>query len=358
MSTIDKLLSKHHDLDFAIRDRRGRVFYSDWDCEHPFVNEYLNGMPVDLSPESDVHKYRFFEDEHGVISSISKFHAKVEGHSYDNDTLVAGDGSTSLISAYCIWLLDQSVTELLYVPPMYYNLYYFTQVLGIKVRPVAAVHPFEDGFSLKLPDRKSYLVLTDPAWYAGISVQEDVVEQIRVWQQKTGSEVFVDGSFQYTRWDGTLREATARLDPDLTMRLICPSKTVALHGFRFSYLLLPKRCRNDIRYIYANTHGPTAAHNTRFAQHVMDLLGSDDSNGKLTSYIGSCYKSLIDKRVLRSAFEPDCGYFVFAKLTSDAGPEKRILMDGDFFEQPRHKSYYRINLLAPDTQKHLLNLNG
>jgi aspartate/methionine/tyrosine aminotransferase len=202
---------------------------------------------------------------------------------------------------------------------------------------------------MHLPDKKSVLVVCDPIWYSGTILPEEVVDELCLWQKKTGSIVFVDGSFQYMRWGGIHRELTSKLDYELTFRLICPTKALAIHGFRFSYLIMPQNYRDAIRYIFANTHGPTTAHNLRFAKCAMSLLTNGDSNRQLLRYIEKTYHKLVDMGYITTNIEPNSGYFMFAKLLIPEPKNIRhLVMDGVFFEQERYPDYVRINLLAPD----------
>jgi len=358
MNSFETLLRKHHELDFAIRDRKGRVFYSDWDCVHPMIDTYLDDINESISESKELHLYKFYEDCNEISEKISAFHRKEEQLDYDNTNLLAGDGSTPLISSFCIWLYQNNITEVFYVPPLYYTFYYFGKIFGITLRPVSNRHPFEEGFQLKLPMKQCTLILTDPIWYAGISLQPSLIETIAKWQQKTGSFIFIDGSFQYSRWKGLHKELTATFDPEKTVRLICPTKALAIHGFRFSYLLLPGRIRDDIRYIFANTHGATTAHNLLFAIKSMDILLSKKSNFDLMKYICDRYQFLLDEGWIESELIPDSGYFIFGKPTKKALRYPQILMDGDFFEQTRYHDYIRFNLLAPDMQQYVYNSNN
>lgn len=344
------LLAKHHELDFVIRSDHSKLFLSDWNCEHPFVEHFLNGMPAAASEPERAAPYMFYEDDQHIVSLVAKFHKEYEGVNLDNRTLLVGDGSTPFISAFCEWAFEQGVTEFYYIPPLYYNFYYFSKLFGIPVRPVASRHPFEVDFFLQLPRKRVLLILCDPVWYSGTAFRAEVVEDIRNWQESTGSLIFVDGSFQYMKWGGSKGECTSQLLPDLTFRLVCPTKQVAIHGYRFSYLIVPAYARNQIRYIYANTHGATTADNIVFANTVMERLVEPEGNAKVIQHIVSVYTLLTNSRLLVDFIQPDCGYFMFAKTAS---PDRILPMDGDFFEQPRFRDFGRINLLAPATKKWL-----
>ncbi len=353
MNPFETLLRKHHELDFAIRDKKGKVFYSDWDCVHPLVDLYLGGIDGSISNGSELHLYKFYEDCDEINEKISAFHKKEEQLSYDSANLLAGDGSTPLISSFCIWLYQQGVKEIFYVPPLYYTFYYFGKLFGFTFRPISDRHPFEKGFQFNLPNKRCILIITDPIWYAGITLQSNLIKAVANWQKRTGSFIFVDGSFQYSHWEGSHQELTSILDPEETARLICPTKTLAIHGFRFSYLLLPRGIRDELRYIFANTHGPTTAHNLLFAVRSMDILLSKKSNSELMSYICGKYQFLLTNGWIESELNPNSGYFVFARPTEKTLRYPQISMDGEFFEQTRYRDYMRFNLLAPDMQRYV-----
>jgi len=353
MDSFDLLLSKHHDLDFAIRDRKGKIFYSDWNCSHPFVDAYLQDVDERLTKESDIHLYKFYEDADDVVSLISKFHLDNEQLSYSNECILAGDGSTPLISSFCIWLYEQGVREIFYVPPLYYTFYYFAKLFGFTLRPISDRHSFEKDFQYNLPKKHCYLIVTDPIWYAGIRHKKEFIYDLMQWQLKTESFIFVDGSFQYCHWDGRHNELTACFAPERTARLICPTKTLAIHGFRFSYLLLPTWMRNNIRYIFSNSHGATTAHSIRFAEQAMKILNSKSSNSELMKYIENRYQFLLNDGWIKNQFKPDSGYFIFAEPTEKSLVYPQLSMGGDFFDQSRYKKYVRFNLLAPDMYKYI-----
>jgi hypothetical protein len=101
-----------------------------------------------------------------------------------------------------------------------------------------------------------------------------LVTAIRKWQKNTNSTVFVDGSFQYSRWNGVKREATASLDPMLTVRLICPTKIVAAHGFRFSYALLPSSLLEEYKHIYSNIFGSASLESIAFGRAAAKIMSA------------------------------------------------------------------------------------
>jgi aspartate/methionine/tyrosine aminotransferase len=179
-------------------------------------------------------------------------------------------------------------------------------------------------------------------------VHERQIERIARWQRRTGSLVLVDGTFQYARWDrGSRREPTSRLEPDRTFRIVCPTKSLAVHGTRFAYLLLPPQHRQSLRYACANITGATSAANERFALRIMEVLDSDESNDALVAHIQSERHRLLESGVIRSeAAPPEAGYYTFAVL-NDESMKEAIVMDQRFFGLHDLVAHVRVNLLYP-----------
>lgn len=175
---------------------------------------------------------------------------------------------------------------------------------------------------------------------------EEVIHKIREWQKKTGSVVFVDGSFQYTKWNQPHFEHTASLDHDLTFRVVCPTKALAIHGYRFSYAIVPETERELFTYLYENMCGSTPLRNLLFAQQAMTVLGSNTSNKKILNEIEMSFNLLMKRGAITPVGTPDCGYFIFAKLKESM--RNIIAMDESYFELSGYPEYVRVNLIAPN----------
>src|ERR1043165_2127107 len=113
----------------------------------------------------------------------------------------AASGGASILFAFSYWLTRNDIDEVYYIPPIYFTLLNSLRQFRIRARALSGYHCFEREFHLTLPAKKTVLVLADPVWYAGIRVPQNVIQEIAAWQEMTGSLVFVDGSFQYMRWD-------------------------------------------------------------------------------------------------------------------------------------------------------------
>ena len=226
------------------------------------------------------------------------------------------------------------------------SLHFAMRLFGIRSRQVSARHAFEEDFKMNLPDKRTFLFLTDPVWYAGVPVPKHVLDHIGIWQERTGSTVLVDGSFQYMPWNKTAFEATAHLDPSKTIRLISPSKSLCVAGYRFAYLLGPSDLRSKISHTYTNIYASASADTVAFGHEAIRAMEKREITNKLTDVIRFRHQRLRNQGKIESGLSPTCGYFVFEKLKYHL-PSGYVRMGGEFFDQPRYPGYARINLLSP-----------
>ena len=342
MDDLKFLVEKHRELDLLIEKQKNKkTFISDWDCNHPFYREHFKNLKV---KEKQISRYNYVRGEDDLTKLISKFHHLNGESKYSLDEILTSHGSTSLISAFFIWLRMEKVKYIYYIPPMYFTFHFFARINNIALRPITKEQLFEKSITLNLPKQKSIIVLTDPVWYAGCSIPEKTIDKIVKWQKATQSLVFIDGSFQYFKWDESKHESTSAFDKDLTFRLICPSKSIATHGFRFSYLLLPNRLYDSFDFILDNLNGSSNLYDISFAKKNMELLISKKSNNELIRYTRKIFLELFENEIISSTIDHNCGYFIFAKLNKKI--KKIHSMDGKYFEQEKYKDYIRINLLS------------
>jgi hypothetical protein len=320
---------------------RGRML-SGWQCENPFVATLLGEVRT-RAANIDFREYTYFDADEALAAGIQSLHRQLDGTL--PPAALAGAGASPLIATFIAWLAETGVTTAHYIPPLYHTLPAGLARYGIEMIPVAAVHSYEPAFALDLPDARSVLLLTDPVWYAGVAVPADAIEQIRAWQERTGSTVFVDGSLQYLGWDRARKEASAGLLPDLTFRLISPCKQLAINGYRFAYLLLPAAAEPRLAWIGANLCGPASAESVAFAHIALDAISEGGISAALTERASSRYGSLMESGKAEAGPLPDRGYYTFVRLApqNPGGPE----MDGRYFEQPRYPGYSKVNLLSP-----------
>lgn len=337
------IIEKHRALDFALKENREH-FISDWNGDHPFVESYLGPDLLALKLERPLPSgYLYFDDEVSVLNAIGSFHLNLEGLELSRDHIVAGCGSSSMLVAFSLWLLQQGYEEVFYLPPLYYTLHYFLRMLNIRSRPVSGRQVFEPGSVLNLPEKRTVLLMCDPVWYVGRSVPLDKILKIAEWQRRTRSLVFVDGSFQYMQWGDVRREQTSILDPELTFRLISPTKSLAIPFFRFAYLLHPSEFHDDFVFLYESLVGGATISDILFARRSLSILASNTNNRELCLFLQSTFDQLVERQILHTKILPECGYFVFAI------PKVRLpsqVMDQDYFELKNYPEHARINLMA------------
>ena len=347
-NSLAYLIEKHHLLDESLRDERDH-FVSDWNGAHPFVKKFLGRTlrraTADLDPL--LSQYIYFDEQPLVLKAVCHLHSKLDGLNLSNDNVVAGPGASSVLVLLSLWLLHRGYTEVFYIPPLYYTLHYFLKLLGIRLRPVSGRHVFESRAMLNLPARhRSVLLLCDPIWYAGRRVPLPVMCAIRDWQRKTESLVLIDGSFQYMQWDGTRKEYSSLLDPELTFRLISPTKSLAIPSFRFAYLLHPKAFHKQLVFLYENIVGGSNALDLAFAHRALEVLTSDEANRPLTMFLERTYQCLTDRGLFKTEIAPDCGYFVFG-IPGFRLPNQ-VAMNEEYFELRGYSNYVRVNLMLAD----------
>jgi histidinol-phosphate/aromatic aminotransferase/cobyric acid decarboxylase-like protein len=337
------MLRRHAQLEELQGDGDSGNFLSGWQCENPFVGELSEQLAQGRALLSG-STYHYIENDAQIAKGLMAFHEEVDGRTPAG--LFAGEGATALISTTCAWLQEKGTTEVFYIPPLYFTAHSMLRLLRIRARPISGRHAYEDGFTINLPEETSVLFLSDPVWYAGIPLQEDLVDTIAAWQRKTGSFVIVDGSFQYMKWDCSTHEPTSRLDPDRTIRIICPTKSLAMHGLRFAYATLPKKIRPKFAHTYANLYGSSSAENLAFARLATKELSNRRITNSLVGLIADRHARLRSEGKIAADWQPSSGYFIFEKIMT-GGAKRRPLMDGTYFEQKRYPNHRRINLLSP-----------
>jgi aspartate/methionine/tyrosine aminotransferase len=341
--TLLDLVEKHQLLDDAIREDR-KHFVSDWNGTHPFVSEFLGPEILTRAVVTpDQARYLYFDEELDVLDAVRKLHETREGLSLSRENVLAGPGSSSLLTALCLWILHQGYREVYYIPPLYYTLHYFLRMLTVRPRPVTGKHAFEIGAALNLPAKKALLLLCDPIWFAGRRVPPQMMETIANWQRDTGSSVIIDGSFQFMQWENGGMECSSILDPELTFRVISPTKSLAIPCFRFAYLLHPAWSHRELLFLYENTVGGATVGDVAFARRSLQVLRSDESNHRFTNYLKDNFELLIAKDVIHTRIVPDCGYFVFAVPRREL--PRQIVMDQEYFELEGYPDHVRINLM-------------
>lgn len=330
-------------LDAERRLPGARPFISDYHGGHPFVHDYLGSLAsCPLASLGDVTSYAALDEDQRLRARIADFHQRYDGVDYARSQILAAAGSSMLLGTFCAWLAFAGYSHVHYLPPIYYKFAYLFKQFGIDPVPVSDLHAFQPDVALRLPEHRSLLVLTDPVWYAGRRVPPEVLDAIREWQLATGSLVFVDGTFQYMRWDGTRGEESARLVAGQTLRMVCPTKFLSLHGYRCAWLLVPERLRDQLAELQLNLHGEVSLADRLFAHRACDVM-LDGGNHQLLRHAQRNYRRLLDSGAVSEHIEVETGYFLFARPRV---PRERFLSMGqDFFELSGYPEHVRINLL-------------
>jgi aspartate/methionine/tyrosine aminotransferase len=340
------LLRRHTELAELYDDGNNGNFLSGWQCVNPWSATIIERIAQSRAA-IDASAYQSLNDDCSTHDRLRRFHNAVDH--LTPEAIFCGEGSSSISFSFCAWLKQNDIAEVFYIPPLYFALHFSLRFFGIHARPISGRQAYDSRFGMNLPPERGILLFSDPIWYAGIPLDDAVVDDIAKWQRRTGSLIFVDGSFQYMRWDGLLREATARLDPLLTMRLICPSKALAMHGYRFAYATLPATLRVDLVQLYTYIYGSDSADSVAFARIAADELENGRNARSLTKLVAERHRHLRDRRLIGATWQASCGYFVFERINVSL-PTEMVLMDGSYFEQRRYKDHYRINLLSPSIE--------
>lgn len=330
-------------LDAERRLPGARPFISDYHGGHPFVDDYLGSLATSpLAGLGDVTRYAAIDEDWRLRTKIALFHHRYDGADYSWNQVLAGAGSSMLLGTFCTWLMLAGYSQVHYLPPVYYKFAYLFKQYNIEPVPVSDLHAFQSNFELRLPKRRTLLVLSDPIWYAGRKLPCEVLDAIRAWQLDTGSLVFVDGTFQYMQWDGTPAEVSAQLPPDQTLRMVCPTKFLSLHGYRCAWLLVPEQLRDKLAELHLNLHGEASLADRLFSHRACDVM-LEGGNHKLLHYVQRNYQRLLDKGAVDGNFDVETGYFLFARPRT---PRVCFLSMGqDFFELSGYPDHVRINLL-------------
>ncbi|MFI9366193.1 aminotransferase class I/II-fold pyridoxal phosphate-dependent enzyme [Kitasatospora sp. NPDC053057] len=341
--SLFRMLERHEWIEAERLRPKGRVFVSDYNGAHPFVERYL-GELADLAPHrlADVTRYSALDEDAALRSKIGRMHSRLDGAAYEAQNVLPAGGSSSLLATFVTWLLVNGHRRIHYLPPVYYKLAYLLREFGITPVPAARTHAHQDDFELELPAERTILVLTDPVWYAGRRVPAHVLQAVAAWQQATGSLVFVDGTFQYMPWDGCLGEASARLPAEQTLRLVCPTKYLSIHGYRAAHLLVPTALRRPLADLHINLHGDVAVSDRLFAHRAADLM-LEGGNADLVGHIRDNHRALTASGALAAEVPAECGFFLFARPR--AALDRFLAMDAEFFELGGHEGHVRINLL-------------
>jgi len=341
---ISCLNSKFESIAFDFGDGDDGDFLSGWQCENPFVEEFILRVKKN-SDNFDPTKYSYYDTHDDLIKNIHSHHKNIDIN--PPESVICGCGSTSLLTAVAAYLAGAGITRVYYIPPIYLTLHTALHRFNIETIAVSNKHPYEDDFTLNLPKVKNaFLLLTDPIWIAGVPMHKEHIDEICKWQNEYDTTIFVDGSLQYMPWDDNRYELTSLFNPAQTIRLVCPSKQLCVHGYRFSYMLVPSSISRKLNWTYTSLFGPAPIDSISFGQKAIQAVIEGDIPKQLSYFIKSRFELLISEQAIEPLITPQCGYFIFAKVLKSL-PENYLLLDGSFFGKEDMSDYNKLNLLSP-----------
>jgi aspartate/methionine/tyrosine aminotransferase len=338
------LNAKFERLAFDLHDGDDGDFLSGWQCQNPFVSRFLSNVRQ-RAETLDHRRYSYFDAHSELGQSILDHHTCLDG--VRPEAVLCGCGTTSLLFTWATYLHSIGVSRVYYLPPLYITLHTALDRYGIRTIPLTARQPYEPSYDFELPDEPgATLLLTDPVWYAGVTIPPHFISRVAEWQRRVSATVFVDGTLQYLPWGDKRGEGTAALDSELTFRLVCPSKQLCVHGYRFSYMLLPSAHFRGLAWTYTNLFGPAPADSIAFAYEAMAALREATIPNQLMTLVSRRYRHLLGINAIASDLSPTCGYFVFVQVRAPL-PVGYVLLDGAYFDQHEYAGYTKLNLLSP-----------
>jgi histidinol-phosphate/aromatic aminotransferase/cobyric acid decarboxylase-like protein len=340
---VAALLARRRAMEIERGDGDSGYFLFGWQCENPYAEPLLK-CTEERAKSLDRVKYSYLEDNKSLAQAISDMH-EAFGEQRPS-SVFSGAGAISVIFAFAAFVKNRGIEEIYYVPPLYFSFHAALRLLGLRARPISSHHAFEAEFKMNLPNKQTVLIVTDPIWYAGQPVPSSVVPEIIAWQRRTESVVFVDGSFQYMRWDKTVTELSASFDPRWTMRLVSPTKSLAVSGYRFAYCHMPAEWWDDFAHVYTNIYGSANTDSIAFGLEAISAMKFRNITNRLVELISCRHRDLRRRRAIESSIGPISGFFAFEKILARL-PDGYLIMGGEYFDQPRFPGYARLNLLSP-----------
>lgn len=334
-------------------DKNKINFLSEWLFDKK-IHQYtfFEKNPFRVSPNVPI-QYAFPDTNRELNTGIERFHIE-EGLSQGSFTVFIGEGSTPMIATIVLLAQKMNFSKIYSIFPLYFTIHKMCDVLDMDI--IACNDDFGcfNSVNLNLPKKKSFLFITDPIWSIGKHNCSEVFNQLAKWQRKTNSIIFVDGSFSYMDWrTSDKREPSVDLDPNLTLRLVCPTKTLCLHGLRFSYLLCPNDFAKEVARISIANTGSSCYFGHLQRKRIFDKMIEKKPN-PVGLFAADRYQK-IERCFFKNNIKhivPDCGFFMFANL--DDILKKKKLRDKYYWLNntaidvlnPKYNGYAKINLIA------------
>lgn len=312
-------------------------FLSEWffdESIHDFTN--FTKKPLEF-PLKIPTQYSFPDSDRELRKKAIEFHVS-EGLEEGTFKIMETEGSTPMISSLLLFAKKEGFNKIYGITPLYFTIYKICDCLGLEVEECNLDLTYDRCEGLNLPNKKSFLIITDPIWVIGRHHCLDVFKKLKLWQEKTGSIIFVDGSFSYMDWDKEdKKEPSTILNPEKTFRLVCPTKTLGLNGLRYSYLICPNEFSREMNEITCANIGASCFFSNSLRKRMFEEMIK-----KRTNPIGDfCSKRFgkIEKKLKKHKIpyiKPNCGFFFYADIE-------------DFFKKKGiDKKYFWLNNLAVD----------
>ncbi|GEM_PF-2045840 len=297
-----------------VYDSSGIVFLSEWFFDEK-VHEYT-GLNNSFFQFDDTipTQYNFPDSNQSLNEAIKEFHIK-EGFSCNNSEIFITEGSTPMIASMVIFAKTYGFERIYSISPLYFNIFKVADLIDIPITPINRTLTVCNE-ELELPSEKSILFITDPIWSIGQHHPYPIMDKLKEWQEKTGSLIFVDESFAYTDWYSAKKtEPSSILNPGLTFRLICPTKTLCLNGLRFSYLICPDEFKKELSRITCCTIGSSSHYSFVLRPKIFEKMIEESINpiGLFSKERFNVIKGLLEKNNIKY-FKPDCGFFMFVNI--------------------------------------------
>lgn len=343
----ERLLTVHQQLDHDCRHRGRRIFVGDWYCEHPFISKIISEQDRGRIDNVRLAHYYFPNDKDEIHRAILEFHRRKHEVNIETKNIFITSGLSPLITAQMYMLARMKIRKIFYVKPLYYTYYFHANTLGMELIPINAEPLIGDMAPITLPEsRNCPLILCDPIWFMGRYANNDLMEILREWQEATRNLIFVDGAFQYQRWDNNqCPEQTSKLCSELTIRNVCPTKIAALHGPRFAYAIVPEPLREELRYCHSNVAGSGSAFDFISAIRIMKWLNSTSGGQPLLDFTRKRYEKFIEVGLFSDVIGAEASYFCFVDI--HVAKDKLISMGQEFFDTSCYPEFVRFNLLLP-----------
>lgn len=332
-----------------VRSKKKNILYlSDFFIDSE-INKYSNLNKHTFKIREEIPRQYIFPDTSELISMIKKFHI-AQGLPKSSFKVFETEGSTPMITTIILFARELGFKKIYSISPLYFNIHRICNALDMKIIPCNNDLTYEEGYSLKLPEKKSFLFITDPIWAIGRHHSKSLLEKLRKWQDKTKSLIFVDSSFDYTDWPGTQNSNLIKiLNKCYTFRLICPTKVLGLHGVRFSYLLCPNKYFDELNTLSYSSIGPTGYFYKNLRKKIFKKMISSKTSPIAT--LASKRYNLIKKVLIEKDIPfiiPNCGVYLFAKIVPSIRKNKyyfwlhQIGVDIPF---KKYSKYTKINLV-------------